>query len=181
MSEIYDAWIFNKMRKFKKYPSSSIILDRTTQNLGDVDIFIDQQLNAKELTALQEAIKTKLVKLKHYTQCYGMTLTFKPLWHVEDPIDLHRIVQAKLRKSYIWQTKKYILFPEYTQQGNLHYHGIIYDQYQTEFIRCLKWWVRTFGYVKPELVIRDKDKWNNYITKDYGVTGLWTIRNKLFE
>ncbi len=161
---------------------SLYILDQTTQNsANDRGILIDKSITMPELTRLQQAIKDKLVQLKQYTQCYGLTLTFKPLWHIEDPRDLHIIVQDKLKKSYIWQNKKYILFPEYTRAGNLHYHGIIYDQYQTEFIRCVKWWVRTFGYCKPELIIKDRDKWNAYICKDYGVTGLWTIRNKLFD
>lgn len=137
----------------------------------------------------------ELIKQNKCTQKYGITLTFSTKWHIEDALTLHRIVQTKMARSTVCKNIKYILFPEYTAKGILHYHGIIFSCYQTPFIRFSKWWKRSFGHTKEELEIRyylcsinpakcmqsslSKAKycWSHYITKDYHKNGLWTLTN----
>lgn len=129
-----------------------------------------------------------------FTQKYGITLTFKSKFTMDDPKKLHRMIANKLLKSRVWQGHKYILFPEFTSSGSLHYHGIIWDTYEVDLVRMAQWWRRTFGYVKLEKDIKyyycgtpatqecsQKNKknkkikcWLHYITKDVGKVGLWT-------
>lgn len=109
------------------------------------------------------------------TQKYGATLTLCK-WHNDDPLLIHREVEKKILASTIWKGNKYIMFPEFgSKNGSLHYHGIFYDMYEVEFVRMMKWWRRTFGYVKIELEIRHYDCWIKYIIKDHGKVGLWTL------
>lgn len=152
------------------------LLDQTTHDE-------DNKLTEAEEDAVCDYIGTKgliLNKLNmiisENTQMYGCTFTFKRSFHNDDPVYLHRMTEKEINKSRIWKDKKYILFAEFSPKGGiLHYHGIIYGCYQTEFLRLCNWWRRKFGFVKPELEIRHPDKWRDYITKDYGKTGLWTL------
>ncbi len=110
-----------------------------------------------------------------YTQVYGITLTFKLKFSDYCDEVLHREIKERIDKSTLFKQTKYVLFPEYTQKGTLHYHGIIYDCYQVEYMKCVKWWRRNYGFVKPELKIKYPKKWIQYITKDLGKTGLYTL------
>ncbi len=127
---------------------------------------------------------SKEVVLKHLNNLInnssdicGFTLTLKKKYHNDDDKWMHRQIHNGIRMSRVWYDKKYILFPEYTKKGVLHYHGVMWDEYQTEVMRCIKWWRRKYGFAKPELKINNKNNWIKYITKDYGNTGLWTISN----
>jgi len=111
------------------------------------------------------------------TQMSGFTLTFKRKFHTDDPLWLHRHIEGLIIKSKIWNTKSYMLFPEFTKKGALHYHGIMWNEYNVEVVRSINWWRRKFGFVKPELEIRNIDNYIRYITKSYSKTGLWTIMN----
>lgn len=137
-----------------------------------------------------QSIWKKLVEQNKITQKYGVTLTFSPKWHNEDPLELHRIVIDKMNRSTVCKDIEYIIFPEFSKKGQLHYHGIVFNCYQLPFIRFSKWWKRTFGFAKVELEIRYylcQDKigvciqkrasrcWCHYITKDNGKTGLWSL------
>ncbi len=137
----------------------------------------------------------KMVKSLSYSQKYGITLTFRPSWHTEDPLYLHRLISRKIASSRLWKKEKYILFPEYTENGILHYHGYIYDTYQTNVKRLEIWWKRTYGTItkieyqlrypycgiQNKCIQKNKSKakycWLHYISKDLGKTGLWTITN----
>ncbi len=130
-----------------------------------------------ELYATREVITRKFKELSLVTQLYGVTLTLKKMYHDDDDTWMHKYIIDKMNKSRVWKNKNYILIPEYTQQGVLHYHGVIWDMYEVNFMKLAKWWRRTFGYVKPELKIINFNKWIDYITKDYGKIGLWTIYN----
>lgn len=115
--------------------------------------------------------------INNYSDIVGFTLTLKKKYHNDDDKYMHRLIENKILRSSIWKDKCYIIFPEYTRKGNLHYHGIMWNQYEIEVMRCLKWWRRIFGFAKPELKINSKYNWIKYITKDYMKTGLWTIYN----
>lgn len=140
-------------------------------------------------------IKT-LLSLNTISQKYGITLTFKKKYHNVDPLKLHRdaiTLLSEYNKKF-----KYILFPEFTQKGVLHYHGIIWDCYQLPFTRMTKKWSREMGFTKNEYEIKHymcltknkctlketlnslKDStmcWYHYIQKDYGKNGLWALTN----
>ncbi len=153
-----------------------VILDQTTPKLMEKS---DSLANRRKSNLRQ--ILLRRCESEH-TQCAGFTLTFGKKWQKEDPLTLHRIVQNKLKKSKIWNKKSYLMRPEFTSKnGNLHYHGLIYDTYDIETMRCLQWWRRTFGFVKPELQIRYEVKWIDYILKDYKKSGLWTLHNNILE
>ncbi len=138
---------------------------------------------------------SKMIDSLDYSQKYGITLTFRRKWHSEDPLYLHRLIHKKISSSRLWKKEKYILFPEYSANGILHYHGYMYNTYQTNVKRLEIWWKRTYGIItKVEYDLRyvycgERDKciqknksnakycWLHYITKDVGKTGLWTISN----
>ncbi len=138
----------------------------------------------------------KIHKVNKVTQKYGVTLTFKRKFHDIDPLELHRMVIKKMGNSRMCKKINYILIPEFTSKGQLHYHGIVWDSYQLPFIKFSKWWKRTYGFSKEELDIRyyfcgsidykkclqkevskAKHCWSHYITKSVGKTGLWTLTN----
>ena len=116
-------------------------------------------------------------------------MTFKPLFHDEDPMEFHKIIYDKLFKSKIWEN--YIIFPEFTDKGILHYHGVFFDIYECKFVRMANWWRRQFGFTRNELKINTYDClkiincvhsdpdgkhcWKHYISKSYGKTGLKTM------
>ncbi len=145
--------------------SGLYLLDQTTEKLTNTGSY----LPAKEYIIKQ------LVSKGNLTQKCGFTLTLKKLYHDDNDKWLHNYIENTLLNSRCWKDKEYIMFPEYTQKGILHYHGVMYNEYQSEFLRCIKHWRNKFGFAKPELEIKHYDKWIDYITKDYGKTGLWTI------
>ncbi len=124
---------------------------------------------------VREQLIKKLLLLNCVTQKYGVTFTFKPRFREEDDMELHRIVYDKLIRSNIFKVVNWVLIPEFTKGGALHYHGVISDCYQTDFMRCVKWWRRNYGFVKPELEIRHYTKWVKYICKDVEKTGLYIL------
>ncbi len=122
--------------------------------------------------------KTLSYVADNYSDVCGFTLTFKKSFHNDDDKWLHRHVHKSLLNQKDWKRVKYIIFPEFTpKKGVLHYHGIIWDEYEITIMRCLKYWRRKYGFAKPELKLNSIYNWIKYITKDYMKTGLWTITN----
>ncbi len=122
-------------------------------------------------------LMAKLKTLNNLTQVSGATFTLKRKYHDDDDVWLHRYIHRSIIRSRIWKDKEFILIPEYTKKGILHYHGVIFNSYESEVMKMIKWWRRLYGFVKPELKIINIENWTKYITKDYGKTGLWTIYN----
>ncbi len=146
------------------------------QLLDQTQPAISKMSNKDEYNPSIEVIRKELDKIsKNYSQVCGFTLTFKKKYHSSCDKWLHRKVHNEIKKSKIWKDTKYIIFCEYTKKGILHYHGIIYDSYEIQVMRCIKWWRRLYGFAKPELKLINKQNWLTYITKDYGKTGLWTM------
>ncbi len=79
----------------------------------------------------------------------ALTLTLKPkkLCPYVDDHDIHRYIHTKIQKSHIWKKLKYIIRPEYDNNGRLHYHGIVYADSIEHISNAVKWWRRTFGFV----------------------------------
>lgn len=122
----------------------------------------------------------KLIEeVKCNTMYYGLTLTFKPKYHESEIRKLHKFVNTTISRSLVWKKINYILFPELTSGGNLHYHGIIYDTYQCTADKAIKHWRRKFGFVKPEFTVRNRENWNSYIVKDYKKIGLYTLHRTM--
>ncbi len=133
----------------------------------------DNKQKAYEPT--KEVINKMLLQIKKYSDVRGATFTFKLKWHSEDQEILHKYVHEKIVKSRLWKDKKYILFPEMTKKGVVHYHALFWDIYQEPFVKLIQWWRRTYGFAKMELEIRHYDCYVKYITKNYGRVGLYTI------
>lgn len=105
--------------------------------------------------------------------CSGNYMTY-----VYDDLIVHRAIRRKLASSTIWNKVNYILHPEYSaKNARLHYHAIFWDEYQTNVLKCLRWWKRNLGFVKPEIELRHPEKWMAYITKDTAKVGLGRIYN----
>lgn len=117
----------------------------------------------------------ELYKARGNTHFHGFTFTFKQKFHQDDPKFLHNYVYNKISKSRIWKNKKFVMFPEFTKNGILHYHGVIIDEWQIESVRLINWWRRLFGFVKPELEVNNRDRFIKYITKDRNKNGLWSM------
>lgn len=150
----------------------------TVLNKIKVGELLDQtQPDFKSITGdvTRDVLIEKLKEIEDFTDVCGVTLTLKKKYHNDDDKWMHRYIENKILKSQAWKDKKYILVPEYTKNGVLHYHGVIWDSYQIEVMKVAKWWRRHFGFVKPELKINNYKNWMNYMIKDYGKTGLWTI------
>lgn len=158
------------------------ILDQTQRN----------KLNTDSNVVLNKHLMT-LLSLNRHTDKYGVTLTFNKKWYNEDPKELAQMVQLKLNNASCFKKVKFIFCPEFTTHGNLHYHGVIWDCYQMPFQKCVRWWRRTFGYVRPEIEIKyyycdtaitcsikkqmitpkkTSKCWLHYIIKDRGKVGL---------
>ncbi len=143
------------------------VLDQTQPKLAKVSYNPCKEVLMKELMIINDK----------FSQVCGVTLTLRKKFHDVDPKDMHRMIHERISSSRVWHEKKYILIPEFTKNGILHMHGVIYDEYQTIVIKLVNWWRRTYGFAKIELKINNYKNWTNYILKDYGKTGLWTIYN----
>lgn len=140
------------------------LLDKTLTNLPD-----------KVYSPTKKVLIKKLIEIENFTDVCGVTFTISRKFHSMDPKDLHRMIYEKLGASRLYKDKNYILIPEFTSKGILHYHGVIWGSYQCHVMKLVNWWRRTYGFVKVELELRNYLNWINYMLKDYGKTGLWTI------
>ncbi len=174
------------IKKWVGDPPSPTNNSMSYEQLNDVGLKLLDQSNAKkddflnldpnEFNPSKETLNKELfLIIDNFSDCCGATLTLKKKFHDDDDRWLHRHIFNDICNSRLWSDKKYMLFPEYTKQGVLHYHMIMWDVYQLEVMRCIKWWRRKYGFVKPELKLNSPVNWIKYITKDYMKTGLWTI------
>ncbi len=145
----------------------------------------------------------KLKWLDVFTPKFAVTLTInkrKKYMKKMDDTEIHRYVSDRLRNNCNWRKMKYVLFPEYGDKGNLHYHGIVWNTYEVTLSKAIRFYRNNIGFVNkdwskdikyytclgfPNLAIsqchtiRDKKTksgcWTHYITKSYKRTGLGTI------
>lgn len=164
-----------------KYKLPRMIMDYYGVVNGEF-VVLDQTLPQNE--GLQKGdgrnyIKNILRKAVVNSQCYGFTLTFRSKLVQGDPIVLHRSVQRYLARSQPWMRVNYIMFPEFTKKGCLHYHGLTWNSYQAPVIKCMASWRRKYGFVKLELVLRSTGNWVTYISKCSLDSGLWCLTNEV--
>lgn len=118
--------------------------------------------------AKKEVLKNILQIFAKNTQRFGFTMTFRPEFHSHTPdFQYHQLLFFKrdLPKSL-----KYIIVPEFTEKGNLHFHGIIFNEYDRKCWSVLKKWQLENGFVyksKGQLT----EKYAVYICKDLTTTG----------
>lgn len=105
---------------------------------------------------------------------YGFTLTLKKKYQKFDPKQLHRFVHKDIDK-FFKDIPKYHIFPEFDNNGNLHYHGICWNTWQATLEMALRRWRRKYGFVKPELNLSNYDAWIRYIIKQRRRSGLYVI------
>ncbi len=108
-------------------------------------------------------IEKKIQKMSVCTQKIGFTLTFSKMWHEEDLDTLYKYFIEYVQKNFGTDTK-YIIAPEFTSAGIMHFHGIVYSCYQRCVNKKFVDWRKTFGFVKMEYKI--SEHWEKYITKD---------------
>lgn len=120
-------------------------------------------------------INNLVINLSQCTLVQGLTLTLKKKYHRDEIITMHKYIQNKIYNSTVWKGTIYCLRPELTKNNILHYHAIIYNNYEAQTDRLVKWWRREFGFVKPEFDLKYPIKWIEYMFKDYCKIGLWTI------
>ncbi len=144
------------------------LLDQTSANSSNIGI--------GESNTTTEALLKELKRVvDNESQICGFTFTFKRAYHQDDDLWLHRHVEKCINSSRVWKDIKYIMFSEFNASGQLHYHGIIYGEYDIVVMRIIKWWRRKYGFAKVELKLHNKLNWVKYICKDYLRTGLWTL------
>lgn len=119
------------------------------------------------------AIEKKIKSFANCTQKVGFTLTFSKMWQDEDPDTLYKYIQDYIEKYF--DKIQYVLVPEFTSSGIMHFHGIIYNCYQRTINKVLNEWRKTFGFIKIESHITDK--WEKYICKDIFDVGYPVITN----
>ncbi len=120
--------IGDRCKLYEKKNSGLLLLDQTTQKLDDSEVYLP----------VKEYIIKELINKDIISQKCGFTLTLRKKYHNDDDKWMWRQIENKLNGSKIWKDKEYIMFPEYTKNGILHAHGIMYNQYQSEFMRCMK-------------------------------------------
>ncbi len=141
-------------------------------------VYLDQTLPEKRRLSLvvREALLKKFINIPNiYSQYYGITLTFTRKWKELDPDYLHKLVKTHVCKSLLFKKTKYYLFPEFTEAGDLHYHGVIYDCYELPFFKIVAHWKRVYGWAKPEKKIRNWKNFSDYCYKHIDITGLSMI------
>ncbi len=140
-------------------------------------------------------ILKQLIKVNNSSQKYGLTLTFRSSFNLDDPLILHRVTEEFMNK---YNAKfQYIGFAEFTKRGNIHYHLVIWDCYLLPLISFCKAWQRKFGIYRLEdpikyyyclnikqcnikrIMLRPKKEskcWLHYIIKNHP-SGLWPLTN----
>lgn len=108
------------------------------------------------------------------TQKIGFTLTFNKNYHEIDSDILYNFL-LKFIKQYFGSEIEYIIAPEYTDKGVIHFHGIIYNCYQRYINRILNKWRDQYGFIKMEYKI--SPKWEEYIIKDMDAVGYPIVTN----
>ncbi len=109
------------------------------------------------------SIENKIKKMVSCTQKIGFTLTFAKMWHDEDPDTLYKYFTDYIYKEFPCKIE-YIIAPEFTSSGILHFHGIIYNCYQRCVNKLFTKWRKNYGFIKMEYKITEH--WESYILKD---------------
>ncbi len=91
----------------------------------------------------------------------------------KDPEVIHKMVRNWMTDQPVY----YVLVPEYTKQGDIHWHGIIVADSVSKMSKFRNRWKTMFGFtcVSKKFSV---DGWIDYIMKDIDITGLSYITNE---
>lgn len=118
-------------------------------------------------------------------QIYGITITFNDekkykkitFGNMDDYARSYVFHGHMLDYAFKRPQVKFVIYPEYDQNGRLHYHGVVYGVYQSEFKKLVHGLKRKFGFCKIELEIKHIEEWLKYISKDTKKSGLPFVFN----
>lgn len=100
---------------------------------------------------------------------HGITITFnKPLELTMSPRAQYNYTRVILSKLLNFSTFDFILMPEFTLQGRIHYHGILKIKNFAKWVKDTLPSLRRIGFIKLENKITPK--WNQYIYKSLSDT-----------
>lgn len=166
------------------YKVAYLNLNNTKRRQPEVPLNSNSYSIDKELLKIETSLRDDV---------YGFTLNPDPKCIIKVRNKRYRVEQVpgdvlqewlfdKIKKSRVWQGSnkldvniKYFIFPEISQSGKLHWHGIIYNCCPPWALAIKAWCNRciTRGMgMKLEMRISKVHEWLQYITKEYGISGL---------
>lgn len=119
-------------------------------------------------------IESVIKRMSLCSQKIGFTMTFAKMWHDEDPDTLYKYFQDYIKTNFE-SDAQYIIAPEFTTHGVMHFHGIMYNSYQRFVNKMFTDWRKQYGMIKMEYTITEH--WENYITKDMDNIGYPVVTN----
>ncbi len=128
---------------------------------------IKEKVDSENIDSAQEFINFYFTS----TQKYGITITLKPEYHTMDSLTMHRKIEEYFAENF--DNVKYIIIAEFTKKAVIHWHGIIYNEYQLAISQKISSIKNVYGFIQMEW--RISPHWEKYIIKDIGTTGLWPI------
>lgn len=141
--------------------------------VGRVIGLLDQDNPPNKKSHKAEKVREIILSNLSDDSVIGITLTIKYLCKLgRFPMDQNITVRENLLRSRKFAKFKYILVPEFSKQGRLHYHGIFYEGYYSDYVAAIEYWRKKYGFVKGEFEIKYPEKWANYCCKDINKTFL---------
>lgn len=104
---------------------------------------------------------------------YFFTITLKPKLYKYSSVTQYELTYGTIQHHLMTTVQDFEFVPEHTQQGNIHYHGWIYDNNPLQRINLLNKLKRdrTLGFIKmtPEVIITNEQikRSHDYLCKDY--------------
>lgn len=104
---------------------------------------------------------------KNYTvKQYGITQTFRtPFEQTHKPRGQYYYTRVILSKYLGESCDDFVIYPEFTIQGRIHYHGILTIINYVRWVRDTLPRLRKLGYVKMESFKDNPDNWITYMKK----------------
>lgn len=101
------------------------------------------------------------------------TITLKPKLYKYSSVTQYELTYGILLHHLIQTVQDFEFVPEHTQQGNIHYHGWVYDSNPLQKINLLNKLKRerSFGFIKltPDIIINEDQiqRTHKYMCKDF--------------
>lgn len=104
---------------------------------------------------------------KNYTvKQYGITQTFRnPLERTHSVRAQYYYTRVMLSKYLGESCDDFVIYPEFTIQGRIHYHGLLTIKNYVKWVRDTLPRLRKLGFVKMETFKDNPDNWITYMKK----------------
>lgn len=98
---------------------------------------------------------------------YSITISLRPM--AQNPLYIHRVMKRVLRRELNKMSKHYVLVPEFSDKGRLHYHGTIQITDKLKMYNN-KYKLDRLGFTKmdPLKTFKDHLRWTLYCRKNFG-------------